>query len=85
MMGSFSRLAKETPVVDDAMKGLLQAAAASIKELYELVVARHQHEGFAARVCAFWTTGSYLDQAKLVKERVQKALEALMLRSSLNP
>jgi hypothetical protein len=85
MMGSFSRLAKETPVVDDAMKGLLQAAGTAVKELYELVMARHEREGVAALVFAFWTTGGYLDTAKLVKERVQKALEAFMLRSTPEP
>ena len=79
MMGSFSRLAKETTVDDDAMKGHLRAAGTAVKELYELVMSRLESEGFAARVCAFWTTGGYLDKAMLVKERVQKALEALML------
>ena len=85
MMGSFSKLATETTVVDDAMKELLQAAGVVVRELYELVMKRHSSDGVAARVCAFWTTGEYLDQAKMVKEKVQKALEALMLRSTPNP
>ena len=86
MMGSFSRLAKETPVIDDGVKSLLHATAEAIKELYELVMTRHaSSEGVVVRVCAFWMTGAYLDKAKFVKERVQKALEALMLRCSPNP
>jgi len=69
--------------VDDAMKGLLQAAGTAIRELYELVMERHgSSEGGAARVCAFWTTGGYLNKAKVVKEKVQKALDALMLPSA---
>ncbi|KAJ1471247.1 hypothetical protein T484DRAFT_1844862 [Baffinella frigidus] len=84
MMGSFSRLAKESAQVDDGMKSLLQEAATSVKELYELVVARRDiGEGAAARAYAFWTTGTYLEKAKLVKDKIQKALDALMLRVSV--
>ena len=84
MMGSFSKLATETTVVDDAMKDLLQAAGVAVLELYELVMTRHNSNGVVARVCAFWTTAGYLDTAKLVKEKVQKALEALMFWSTPN-
>ncbi|KAJ1465686.1 kinase-like domain-containing protein [Baffinella frigidus] len=81
MMGSFSRLAKESTQVDDGMKSLLQAAATSVKELYELVVARRDsNEGGAGRASSFWTTGAYLANTKVVKDKIQKALDALMLR-----
>ena len=85
MMGSFSRLAKENQV-DDAMRGLITVAGTAIKELYELVMERHDISGGVAdRLIVFWTTGKYIEKATAAKERVQKALDALMLWSVRNP
>ena len=85
MMGSFSRLAAETTVVD-AMKPPLQVATTAVKELYDLVKTRHESkEGVTGRFFAFWTSGAYLTKAKDVTERVHKALDALMLGSSPQP
>ena len=60
-------------------------AVDAIQELYTLVSQRARSKGVAARLCDFWTAGSYIGQAKVVKDRVQKALEALMLKSARNP
>ena len=84
MMGSFSRLATETPVLDKGMKSHLHAAAEAVKELYALVVERQSGEGVVARLRCFWTTKAYLGKAKFVKGRVQQALKALMARYSSN-
>jgi hypothetical protein len=81
MMGSFSRLATESTQVDDGMTSLLQAAGISVKELCELVMARrNSSEGVAGRAHNFWTTGTYLEKAESAKDKIQKALDALMLR-----
>ena len=85
MMGSFSRLATETSVIDEQMKSLLHAAGEAVKELYQLVVQRQSGGGVVAQLCSFWMTSVYLDKAKFVKEQVQQALRSLMARCSPKP
>ena len=78
MMGAFSRLAREAKP-DSAATDLLKEAAAAIKGLYNLVVARQQSSGTVGRVVAFWTNAGYLEEAKKAKDQIQRALDALML------
>ena len=78
MMGAFSRLAREAKP-DSAATDLLKEAAAAIKGLYNLVVARQQSSGTVGRVVAFWTNAEYLKEAKKAKDQIQRALDALML------
>jgi len=95
MMGSFSecaqRLDEDGYVVTEANAGLLHEAATAVKELHDLVVARRESsQGVAGQMFAFWTSSDYLAKANRAKERVQQALNALMLKSSpkhstLNP
>ena len=85
MMGSFSRLAKETKA--DSIQAPLEAARAAINLLFKVVQARldRNKAGWKAQFSDFCTTGEYLDQAQLAKARVQDALDALMFGSIRNP
>ena len=83
-MGSFSKLAKGK--TDVSMQGILEVAGDAIRDLHTIVQTRPgSTDGMAAQVCAFWTTGAYLDKAKIAKEEVERALKALMMRSVRNP
>ena len=85
-MGSFSRLGTEATVVDDAMKGHLKEAATAVNELYDLVKTRQEsNQGVVGQVYAFWTSNAYRNKAQRAKERVDNALESLMLRSNPQP
>jgi hypothetical protein len=79
MMGTFSRLGKEIKsveaIADDTLKRALEEVSTSVKELLDFVKQR-QEQG---TVAAFWTSGSYLEKAQVVKVRVQMAVDALML------
>ena len=91
MMGVFSLLAEkssfpgpgESDILDDeGMKGCLPVVAAAVKELFELVITRHDG-GVARRGPPFWRTAYYLDRAEFVMEQVKHAWS--MEWSSTNP
>ena len=77
MLGSFSRLGKDIDdamkrqsnnlLVDEGLKRILKEAARAVQELFNLVNTHHSqsNKGVAGLVYVFWTSGVYLDKAKV--------------------